>query len=346
MSHEISIRENGQAEAMYAVTPAWHSLGRVLTDAPTSEVAFKQALLDWEVATSPIYVKGIGDNGQDTYTSVKEKRATVRTDTNAVLGIVSKNYTPFQNAEAFSFMDKLVGSGQVKYESAGALKGGKLIWLLAQLNVDNDKIVDGDDLKRYLLMFAGHDGLNAINVIPTSVRVVCWNTLNIAAPGMVRDDTSFGVKGNKMKNVLRMKHSSTLKMKLEDAQKVLGLVNGRFDAFTDEARKLAQIKITQAQFDSFVERLIPVPITGKDSPQRVKVRAVINDIYNNGKEQEMVRGTAWAAINSVTDYIDHVWEGKSKNPAKRADNTLYSRWFGQAGGFKQEAQRTAVEMFV
>lgn len=38
MAHELSFDSNGNAEAMFALKPAWHNLGTVLDHVPNSEV--------------------------------------------------------------------------------------------------------------------------------------------------------------------------------------------------------------------------------------------------------------------------------------------------------------------
>ena len=42
------------------------------------------------------------------------------------------------------------------------------------------EVLDGDDLKNYVCISNGHDGLNAFRVFYTPIRVVCANTLAMA----------------------------------------------------------------------------------------------------------------------------------------------------------------------
>ena len=102
----------------------WHGLGNVVQDAPNSEEALKLAGLDWEVTPSDVVVNGL---------IVPNYKANVRSDNGKVLGIVSDRYTIVQNREAFQFTDNLIGSGDVRYETAGALKDGRVVWMLASL---------------------------------------------------------------------------------------------------------------------------------------------------------------------------------------------------------------------
>ena len=47
--------------------------------------------------------------------------ATIRTDTNDVLGIVGNRYSPIQNKDAFTFFDALVGQDEAIYHTAGVI---------------------------------------------------------------------------------------------------------------------------------------------------------------------------------------------------------------------------------
>src|SRR5258706_2371709 len=164
MAHELSINAAGQAEAFYALTPAWHGLGVTVKDAPNSVDAIRLARLDWGVVQQAVYtnsaqqtlIAGIdGDMGK-----IEGWRANVRRDTGAVLGVVSSRYSVIQNVGAFDFVDALVQDGIVKYESAGAMRGGRVVWLLARMP-GRGEVVGGDDLERFILFTNTHDGSRA-----------------------------------------------------------------------------------------------------------------------------------------------------------------------------------------
>jgi Domain of unknown function (DUF932) len=59
-------------------------------------------------------------------------KATLRSDTGALLGIVGRDYEPLDNRDAFRFLDELIGS-QLHFETAGSLWGGRRVWVLARL---------------------------------------------------------------------------------------------------------------------------------------------------------------------------------------------------------------------
>ena len=150
----------------------WHGLGTQVDEAPTSADALRLAGLDWKVERKPIQVCG----GR----KVDNFFANVRSSDGAVLGVVSDRYQVVQNAEAFAFTDALI-EGEVRYETAGSLMGGRKIWLLAKLP---DREIVGDKTEPYLCFSNTHDGSGAIRVClaifrPSFMRRGCawiWQT--------------------------------------------------------------------------------------------------------------------------------------------------------------------------
>ena len=153
---------------MYVREKPWHGLGTRVEEAPTSTDALRMAGLDWSVVQRNIQVCGGA--------KIKNYKANIRDSDGTVLGVVSDRYKIVQNAEAFEFTDSLIG-GEVRYETAGSLNGGRKIWLLAKL--PETEIV-GDKTEPYLCFSNTHDGSGAIRVCMTPIRVVCNNTLNLA----------------------------------------------------------------------------------------------------------------------------------------------------------------------
>ena len=153
----------------YVREKPWHGLGVEVKEAPTSTDALVHAGLDWEVLQKNVYT----EDG----TLISGYKVNIRDSDNAALGIVSDRYRVVQNENAFRFTDDLLGAG-VTYETAGALQGGRRVWLLARM--PERYIVAGDEIAPYLVVMNAHDGSSGIKVAMTPIRVVCQNTLNLA----------------------------------------------------------------------------------------------------------------------------------------------------------------------
>jgi phage/plasmid-like protein (TIGR03299 family) len=375
MAHEIDL-STGVAAMFAAGTPPWHGLGRVIQEAATSAEAIELAGLAWAVEQWPLVACGQATEAEPAgrYLPCPGTVANVRTDTGAVLGVVSRDYRVFQNAQAFDFMDAIVGEGLARYETAGALKGGRRVWMLARM--PEDVYVTGDDVVRlYILLTNSHDGSMALRMIPTTVRVVCQNTLNLAL-GRARHGEG-----------LTIRHCESLEGRVREARSKLGLLTERVGQFQDEARQLAACPLTDAQARDYFEQLFPtrpaaaapdrtvppVPTEGlldaileaqqgqaslvdqllaghheeQSRTERRNARileALLDNYHSPANEALGIADTAWAAYNAVSGWADHESTVRGKTELERADNRLNSVWWGAANDLKQDAYTAALQL--
>src|SRR6478672_110731 len=122
MAHNLNFNENRNQHAFFSVKEkAWHGLGQIVTDYPTSAEAIKLANLDYNVIKQPLYTI----NNEGDTKAVKNFFTTVRQDTGEPLGVVGRKYEIIQNIDAFSFFDSIIGGDGILYETAGALGAGE-----------------------------------------------------------------------------------------------------------------------------------------------------------------------------------------------------------------------------
>ena len=100
--------------------------------------ALDKSGLGWAVATAPVLVERqpawtlAGRERPAQLERAQGYKATLRSDTGALLGIVGADYELLDNREAFRFLDELIGS-RLHFETAGSLWGGRRVWVLARL---------------------------------------------------------------------------------------------------------------------------------------------------------------------------------------------------------------------
>ena len=143
----------GKAEIAFANATPWHGLGQQLTQDAHIDVWRKEAGLDWEAKLSPVTF----NPSSDELVTVENQNVIYRNDTFVPLGVVTDRYKVHQPAEVLEFFNTLVQSAGFTLEVAGAIKGGKRIWALA--NVNREAVVLQDDAVRgYLLLSTSFDG--------------------------------------------------------------------------------------------------------------------------------------------------------------------------------------------
>lgn len=280
---------------MYVREKPWHGLGVEVAEAPTSADALRLAGLNWEVQQKNIQVCG--------GSKIENYKANVRSTDGAVLGVVSDSYKIVQNADAFSFTDELIG-GDVRYETAGSLRGGKKIWLLAKMP---ERKIAGDAVEPYLCFSNAHDGTGAIRVCMTPIRVVCNNTLNLAL--------------NTAKRQWSARHMGNIEQKMQEARMCLQLADAYMDGLGDYADKLANKTINDEELDKILNEMFPVE---ENDSERKKTMA------KKAKDEFMVcywrpdiaqfLNTAWGVVNAMSDMVSH------SEPLRNTANYRENNW--------------------
>lgn len=287
-----------EVESMFSarnITP-WHGLGTVVEDAPNSKEAIKLAGLDWNVVQHPVRDGATG-------IIVPEMFLNVRDSDNSVLGLVGDRYKIVQNADAFDFTDSLIG-GEVKYDTAGALRNGRTTWLLVKM--ENSDIL-GDAVEQYVCFSNTHDGTGSVKVCVTPVRVVCQNTLNFAI--------------NSAKRTWSMRHTGDIAGKLDDARRTLNLVDQYNKNLKAEAEALALQKVSANDLKKFTELLFPEALDMSDRAKR-------NMLYNRNEfvkcldapDLANLKDNKWGVLNAVSDFVTHT------EPLRKTDTYQENLW--------------------
>jgi phage/plasmid-like protein (TIGR03299 family) len=301
MAHRLSIREDGRAEMAYAGVAPWHGLGTAVPGVMTAEDAIRAAGLDWPVVSHPAFYAPDADATE--FKRAHGYKALVRGDNGAVLHVARETYRPLQNSEAFDFADSIIGTGAAKYETAGALDGGRRVWLLAELTRAPLIVAGSDEVRPYFLLHNSHDGTSKVRGILTPVRVVCHNTLSAA------------LHGAKAGEGFALRHTAGIVNRADDARRALGLVLKSYDELGAQFSHLAAHSFTDASLADYVAEVFPLPTVGGDRAldnARARQRAAVQLAHEGkGNDVSAIRGTWWAAYNGATELLDHAGAWKS-----------------------------------
>lgn len=312
MAHNLNFNQRTGRYSFFSVKEkAWHNLGQIVDQYPTSAEAIRHAGLDYEVIKTPLFAQGraitIGDSGEIVEPEnimLPDHYATLRADTNEAFGVVGRDYQIVQNAEAFAFFDAIVGGDGIFYETAGALGQGERVFITAKLP-DYIRVGNGDDVtEKYIFLTTSHDGSGSITAAFTPIRIVCQNTLNASL--------------RNMSNVIRIRHTAGAKQRLEEAHKVMGLANQLSNQLEGVFNQWTKVRMT----DPEVKKLIQMAL----SPNKETLEAIkkgeedeLSTVFKNTVEDafayammadtqqmETTKGTVFGAYNAVTGYYQNV----------------------------------------
>jgi phage/plasmid-like protein (TIGR03299 family) len=315
MAHMIEM-VNGKAQMAYAGDTPWHGLGMKVPEDLTPTQMLEAAGLDWSVEKVPAFAKVGGKNvaiGQS---------ALVRSTDNKILDVVSDDWNPVQNAEAFDFFNEFVAAGDMEMHTAGSLKDGQIIWGLAKVK-ESFELFKGDQIDSYLLFSNFHKYGFSTDVRFTPIRVVCNNTLTLSL-------------NSKVERMAKISHRQVFNP--DDVKGMLGIATNKLAQYKEMAQFLGSKRYNDENIVEYFTRIFPVTGSNEKKKKEVSKNAQYAlDVLETQPGAKYAPGTWWQAFNAVTFLTDHVI-GRS------ADTRLTSAWYGYNKGVKTKALETAVEM--
>ena len=316
-------------------TPMWHRQGNVLDSYPENwDEARMAAGLMWEPTYLDLFVPRsipVGDpvpdgavpmgaslDGRQTWhVPVDGHRAIARDDTMDVLATPTDSFELIYHSQMGELLDAYTAAwrkagANVKFETAGSLRGGRMVWALVYL--DEPFTVPGDDSETYpfAALLNAHDGTAACKLLPTSVRIVCWNTWNAAA-----------AQGDRTGNQVVIRHSGDVNARIEDAKASLATMRDDAKEWQMLATDLAGINVDDAIVRTFLEEFIPTPenATERTRNARAERQATFMALYNESPTCAAVHGTAYGLVQAAGEYLDHL------RPFQSADTYLARTMF-------------------
>jgi len=315
MAHMIET-VNGKAQMAYTGDVPWHGLGTKVPNDLTPEQMLEAAGLDWTVEKVPAYSK-IG--GKQVAIG---RSALVRSMDNSVLDVVSDDWNPVQNQEAFEFFNEFVAAGDMEMHTAGSLRDGQIVWGLAKVK-ESFELFKGDQIDSYLLFSNFHKYGCSTDVRFTPIRVVCNNTLTLSL-------------SSKVDQMAKISHRKVFDP--SNVKDMLGIATDKLAKYKEMASFLGSKRYNEENIVEYFCRIFPVSGSHENKKKEVSKNAAIAlDVIDTQPGTEYAPGTWWQAFNAVTYITDHL-------TGRTADNRLHSAWYGSNKMLKTKALETAIEM--
>tara|TARA_R100001443_G_scaffold31498_2_gene45577 strand:- start:6138 stop:7091 length:954 start_codon:yes stop_codon:yes gene_type:complete len=278
---------------------AWHGEGVVTDGTLPAREAFEtaDALFDVEkrelfYLTDPVPPCTSGTRNSDVY-------GVVRTDTQALLGVVSKQYELVQN-DALLRMAEFIRE-EADMDSVVVLADGAKVAFTATLRGAEADIVAGDKVKRRLVGYLGHDGKTGCGAKFTDIRVVCQNTL-AAALGDTGAHSSITHKNGANANFNALIQS----------------INTARQSFDDQCalmREFTRVSMGQDAFDEYVDS-----VYGIEEGDKFRKRDKLRNAFFNGMGANYAPMSLWNGVNAITQV-----ETSTRNQTRAGEKRQFAR---------------------
>ena len=313
MSHEVeTIAWAGTADDV-----PWHGLGTQCLPDLTPAQFQEKAGLDWTVEKIPAYATIDGKQVNI------GKSALVRSTDHRLLSVVSNDWNPLQNSEAFEFFNEFIEAGDMEMHTAGSLKQGELVWALAKVKESFSLFKGKDVVDSYLLFTNPHKFGKAIDIRFTPTRVVCWNTISLALSEASVNQTSI---------------SHRVKFDKQKVLDTLGMASSKFSQYHEAAIALSQTKMPKEDVVAYFKRIFPVLTSKENSTREISKNAKLClEILDTQPGAEFGRGTAWQAFNAISYSVDHLL-------GRNDDTRTTSAWYNGGAQLKSRALNDILEL--
>lgn len=289
---------------------------KVLDDYPTREVAQATAH-PWEAIETPVFRRVIEmtDEGPVAkFEEIEEEKELVRSDGKGHLGVVSATRGLVSINDMYDVAEAVEGAdGQVRYETAGSLNGGRQVWVLLRFN--DPIVVKGDPNGGVIPFFAIQGGFTrdsgAFRGQAIKTRIVCANT-----------STGADIEARKSGYEFTFRHSSRVADRIEEAKAAVTLWRESVGVWQNAMEHLIQIKVTPSQREDFVQRFQPMPpkalitdlVERNVERSRAELRAILD-----GPTSEGIDLTAYGLAQAGLEWSQHYRRTRTTDPVARME---------------------------
>lgn len=263
---------------------AWHGMGVVTDGTLPAREAFETAdalfTVEKRELQFPTY-STIGSNEADCWSNTPAGVfGVVRTDTQALLGVVSKQYEIVQNDSLLRMAEFI--REEVDMDCVIVLSDGAKVCFTATLRGAETDIVPGDTVKRRIVGYLGHDGKTGCGAKFTNIRVVCQNTLT-AALGESGAHSSITHKNGANNNFDAL--ISSIDVARQD-----------FVTECELMREFSRVSMGVSQFNEFVDEVYNI-----DEGQVFRKREKLERAFTRGFGFRFAPASVWSAVNAITE---------------------------------------------
>jgi phage/plasmid-like protein (TIGR03299 family) len=265
---------------------------------------------------------------------IPERKAIVLPEMgNHVAYIPTDDYQIHQYRETlFDKLNALVNG--VGFASAGLLKNGARAWV--QLEKPSNDEAAGIKYRAGLLAASSLDGSLATFFKPTGTFVVCDNTLAWAI-------------GERVSDKVKVKHTRLSLATLQDSGQAIEALQRIAETMGYNIEAAARRVVTEAQFQAFLEKLVPMPAHGEVGTFRgitlaENKRADIANLYHNDERAAPWAGSALGVMQAVNTYNNH--EATIRNAEHRAERVADNLVTGKIASLDSLAWETLNKVLV
>ena len=266
---------------------AWHGQGVVTQGTLPAREAFETADALFTVEKreltypkeGPVVDTATGFVNIQTIQEPSGSFGVVRTDTQALLGVVSRQYEIVQNDSLLRMAEFI--REEVDMDCVIVLSNGAKVCFTATLRGAETDIVPGDTVKRRIVGYLGHDGKTGCGAKFTNIRVVCQNTLTAALSGTGASSS--------------ITHKGTANANFDALIKSIDVSRQDFVTECELMREFSRTAMSMSAFNDYVDQVYEVK-----EGDILRKRQKLEQAFRVGYGSEYASFSLWNGFNAIT----------------------------------------------
>ena len=243
----------------------------------------------------------------------------VRTDTQALLGVVTKQYEIVQN-ESLLRMAEFIRD-EADMDCVIVLSDGAKVCFTATLRGAETDIVPGDTVKRRIVGYLGHDGKTGCGAKFTNIRVVCQNTLTAALSGTGASSS--------------ITHKGTANANFDALISSIDVSRQDFVTECELMREFSRTAMSMSAFNDYVDQVYEVK-----EGDILRKRQKLEQAFRVGYGSEYASFSLWNGFNAITQL-----ETSTRNQTAAKSRAQFARGtFGLGAQISKKAFALASEL--
>jgi phage/plasmid-like protein (TIGR03299 family) len=261
---------------------AWHGQGVVTEGTLPAREAFETANALFTVEKRELHFPKVLDAPRDGEWDFAPSStfAVVRTDTQALLGVVSKQYEIVQNDSLLRMAEFI--REEVDMDCVIVLSDGAKVCFTATLRGAETDIVPGDTVKRRIVGYLGHDGKTGCGAKFTNIRVVCQNTLTAALGQAAGAHSSLA-------------HKNGANNRFDSLINSIDVSRQQFVEECDLMREFSRRSMGINAFSEFINEVYNV-----EEDEVFRKREKLNQAFMSGYGSDFAPMSIWSGVNAIT----------------------------------------------
>ena len=218
----------------------------------------------------------------------------MREDTRTHMGLCKADYRPIQLNEMIDVVHTACNTiGGISHDGYTMINNGQRVMVRSVMPDIGE--LSSDRMQGHFYTIIDNTGKSANKSIPSTLRLVCDNQLNLLNAERRRNVNKYNTEGSSNANI---RHSFTFDQKVKAFADNIRYNMNVLANFAKTAEQLRNASFNIDEMIQLTQRLLP-SVNGETS-QVIKKREHIVELYKSGKGNE--GKTRWDALNAFTEF--------------------------------------------